>query len=161
MEKRGRRCHDKTDRAVSHWPLLLLCAFIGGMRMENRCICGALVLAADAGFPYLAFGIGIVRSILLDIPDFSFLTAWFTGLRAFPNNARRVFISGHYRQNFVFLFFHFHLAVSVGRRHSHATPTNSHLVGVTGRNAPSSAAASLLRTQAPFGNCGTDRILSM
>ncbi len=53
----------------------LLCAFIGGMRKENRWgIRGALVLRRDAGFPYLAFGIGIVCSILLIFLIFSFLT---------------------------------------------------------------------------------------
>ena len=74
----------------------LLCAFIGGMRKENRWgIRGALVFGGGTlAFHTLLFGIGIVCSILL--PD-----RRFTGLSSL-NNARRVFISGHYRQNFCF-----------------------------------------------------------
>ena len=54
----------------------LLCAFIGGMRKENRWgIRGALVFGGGTlAFHTLLFGIGIVCSILLIFLIFSFLT---------------------------------------------------------------------------------------
>lgn len=53
----------------------LLCAFIGGMRKENRWgIRGARVLAAGRWLSIPCFGIGIVCSILLIFLIFSFLT---------------------------------------------------------------------------------------
>lgn len=54
----------------------LLCAFIGGMRKENRWgIRGALVFGGGTlAFHALLFGIGIVCSILLIFLIFSFLT---------------------------------------------------------------------------------------
>ncbi|HII2329554.1 TPA: protein YidI [Escherichia coli] len=54
----------------------LLCAFIGGMRKENRWgIRGALVFGGRTlAFHTLLFGIGIVCSILLIFLIFSFLT---------------------------------------------------------------------------------------
>ncbi len=64
-------------KAVSHWPLLrYFCAFIGGVRKENRWgIRGALVFGGGTlAFHTLLFGIGIVCSILLIFLIFSFLT---------------------------------------------------------------------------------------
>ncbi|EEX7070404.1 hypothetical protein DLF53_002241, partial [Escherichia coli O157] len=54
----------------------LLCAFIGGMRKENRWgIRGARVFGGGTlAFHTLLFGIGIVCSILLIFLIFSFLT---------------------------------------------------------------------------------------
>ena len=54
----------------------LLCAFIGGMRKENRWgIRGALVFGGGTlAFHTLLFGIGIVCGLLLMFLIFSFLT---------------------------------------------------------------------------------------
>ncbi len=70
-------------KAVSHWPLLrYFCAFIGGMRKENRWgIRGALVFwRRDAGFPYLAFWYRHRVQHFADIPDFFLPDRRFTGL---------------------------------------------------------------------------------
>lgn len=63
-------------KAVSHWPLLRYFAHL--LAVCVRKIAGAFAARwfwrRDAGFPYLAFGIGIVCSILLIFLIFSFLT---------------------------------------------------------------------------------------
>lgn len=63
-------------KAVSHWPLLRYFAHL--LAVCVRKIAGAFAarwfLAADAGFPYLAFWYRHRVQHFADIPDFSFLT---------------------------------------------------------------------------------------
>ncbi len=80
----------------------LLCAFIGGMRKENRWgIRGALVLAAGRWLSIPCFWYRHRVQHFADIPYLFLPDRRFTGLSSL-NNARRVIISGHYRQNFCF-----------------------------------------------------------
>ena len=81
----------------------LLCAFIGGMRKENRWgIRGALVFGGGTlAFHTLLFWYRHRVQHFADIPYLFLPDRRFTGLSSL-NNARRVFISGHYRQNFCF-----------------------------------------------------------
>ena len=102
------------SKAVSHWPLLRYFAHL--LAVCVRKIAGAFARAGFGGrtlaFHTLLFGIGIVCSILLIFLYLFLPDRRFTGLSSL-NNARRVIISGHYRQNFCFLL-HLH-PVSVGR----------------------------------------------
>ncbi len=79
----------------------LLCAFVGGMRKENRWgIRGALVFGGGT----LAFHTFWYRHRVQHFADIPYLflpDRRFAGLSRL-NNARRVIISGHYRQNFCF-----------------------------------------------------------
>lgn len=75
-EKRTWMSIKSSIKAVSHWPLLRYFAHL--LAVCVRKIAGAFAARGfwrrDAGFPYLAFGIGIVCSILLIFLIFSFLT---------------------------------------------------------------------------------------
>ncbi len=119
-------------KAVSHWPLLRYFAHLLAVCVRKIAggIRGALVFGGGTlAFHTLLFWYRHRVQHFADIP-YLFLPDWrFTGLSSL-NNARRVFISGHYRQNFCFFLFHLHPLVSAGRCHSRVPLANNHLVGV-------------------------------
>lgn len=137
-------------KAVSHWPLLRYFAHL--LAVCVRKIAGAFAARwfwrRDAGFPYLAFWYRHRVQHFADIPYLFLPDRRFTGLSSL-NNARRVIISGHYRQNFCFSPPPSPL-VSVGRCHSRVQLANSHLVDVDETPHPARPCILTPRTQTPL-----------
>lgn len=137
-------------KAVSHWPLLRYFAHL--LAVCVRKIAGAFAargfLAAGRWLSIPCFWYRHRVQHFADIP-YLFLPDWrFTGLSSL-NNARRVFISGHYRQNFCFSLPPSPL-VSAGRCHSRVPLANNHLVGVDEMPHPARLCIFTPRTQAPL-----------
>lgn len=90
-------------KAVSHWPLLRYFAHL--LAVCVRKIAGAFAArwfsAAGRWLSIPCFWYRHRVRPSADVPDFFFPDRRFAGLSSL-NNARRVIISGHYRQNFCF-----------------------------------------------------------